>query len=254
MGAICKLCTTLHSSFLPLLVVGAVVDYCSDSSVCPAIAANVQALLNATQSLGCCSHDACPPLPGGSAMCALEMVKTLQHCTQEDYDGDRAVCIREMVQEEAPAVCGNMWRKCEALRTLTKYIQLAQAVSGCPSQVGMVFLDSIFAAPQALPTLAQQGLDAAETAATPILSAADCARIQLRGLSTLAQQGLAQQGFDTGVLDSIFAAPEALFTFKQQGLDAAATAATPILSAVDGARIQLGDLIQGGSQTPTMEP
>merc|ERR1712010_54855 len=243
MGAICKLCTTLHSSFLPLLVVGAVVDYCSDSSVCPAIAANVQALLNATQSLGCCSHDACPPLPGGSAMCALEMVKTLQHCTQEDYDGDRAVCIREMVQEEAPAVCGNMWRKCEALRTLTKYIQLAQAVSGCPSQVGMVFLDSIFAAPQALPTLAQQGLDAA-----------DSARIQLRGLSTLAQQGLAQQGFDTGVLDSIFAAPEALSTFKQQGLDAAATAATPILSAVDSARIQLGDLIQGGSQTPTMEP
>merc|ERR1719430_2791179 len=166
----------------------------------------------------------CPPLPGGSAMCALEMVKTLQHCTQEDYDGDRAVCIREMVQEEAPAVCGNMWRKCEALRTLTKYLQLAQAVSGCPSQEGMVFLDSIFAAPQALPTLAQQGLDAAETAATPILSAADCARIQLRGLSTLAQQGLAQQGLDT-----------------------AATAATPILSAVDSARIQLGDLIQGGS-------
>merc|ERR1712055_812020 len=232
------------------------VDYCSDSSVCPAIAANVQALLNATQSLGCCSHDACPPLPGGSAMCALEMVKTLQHCTQEDYDGDRAVCIREMVQEEAPAVCGNMWRKCEALRTLTKYLQLAQAVSGCPSQERMVFLDSIFAAPQALPTLAQQGLDAAETAATPILSAADCARIQLRGLSvsTLAQQGLAQQGFDTGVLDSIFAAPEALSTFKQQGLDAAATAATPILSAVNSARIQLGDLIQGGSQIPTIEP
>merc|ERR1719430_2047180 len=168
----------------------------------------------------------CPPLPGGSAMCALEMVKTLQHCTQEDYDGDRAVCIREMVQEEAPAVCGNMWRKCEALRTLTKYLQLAQAVSGCPSQEGMVFPDSIFAAPQTLPTLAQQGLDAAATAATPILSAADCARIQLRGLSTLAQQGL----------------------------DAAATAATPILSAVDSARIQLGDLIQGGSQTPTMEP
>merc|ERR1719222_1170724 len=239
---------------LPLLVVGARVDYCSDSSVCPAIAANVQALLNASQPLGCCSHDACPPLPGGSAMCALEMVKTLQHCTQEDYDGDRAVCIREMVQEEAPAVCGNMWRKCEALRTLTKYLQLAQAVSGCPSQEGMVFLDSIFAAPQALPTLAQQGLDAAETAATPILSAADCTRIQLRGLSTLAQQGLAQQGFDTGVLDSIFAAPEALSTFKQQGLDAAATAATPILSAVDSARIQLGDLIQGGRQTPTMEP
>ena len=127
-------------------------------------------------------------------------------------------------------------------------------MQGCPSQEGMVFLDSIFAAPQALPTLAQQGLDAAETAATPILSAADCARIQLRGLSTLAQQGLAQQGFDTGVLDSIFAAPEALSTFKQQGLDAAATAATPILSAVDSARIQLGDLIQGGSQTPTMEP
>ena len=74
------------------------------------------------------------------------MVETLQHCTEKDYDGDRAACISEvnlikfvlvvmlvqfyqMVKEEAPAVCGNMWQRCEALRTLNKHLQLAQAVS-----------------------------------------------------------------------------------------------------------------------------
>ena len=35
----------------------------------------------------------------------------------------------QMVKEEAPAVCGNMWQRCEALRTLNKHLQLAQAVS-----------------------------------------------------------------------------------------------------------------------------
>merc|ERR1711934_77581 len=213
-------------------------EYCSESSVCPAITANVQAIVDAGKSLGCCCHDACPPLPGGAALCAVEMVATLQHCTEKDYDGDRAACIIEMVKEEAPAVCGNMWRRCEALRTLNKHLQLAQAVSGCPSSEGKADLSSVLALlgvardeQQALnPVLGFLGkavlLGLAQEAQDSLNDAAAAA------LGKAVLLGLAQGAQDS--LNDAAAAARAtpILNVAKQGLDDAAAAVTPIVSAI----------------------
>jgi len=163
-------------ALFPLFVVG---DHCGGSLVCPAIAANVEAILDARKMLGCCSHDACMPLPGGSAQCSQKLASSLHPCMQKDYGGNRAVCVGEVVVTSAPAVCEHLWESCEGLRALTKYLQLAQAVSGCPMREGMgigAFIATIFAAPLALATIALAPLAVAATAAVavakPIMSAA----------------------------------------------------------------------------------
>merc|ERR1711934_391642 len=228
-------------AYLPFLAAGnlpipaAGNEYFSESSVCPAITANVQAIVDAGKSLGCCCHDACPPLPGGAALCAAEMVATLQHCTEEDYDGDRAACIIEMVKEEAPAVCGNMWQRCEALRTLNKHLQLAQAVSGCPSREGKADLSSVLALfgvsrqdqiayEQALipaVLLGKLGLIRMGQGAQQILNAAEAAA-RATPILSVAKQGL----------DDAAAAATPIVSVAKQGLDDAAAAATPIVSAI----------------------
>ena len=73
----------------------------------------------------------------------------------------------QVVGHDAPAICDHVWERCEGLRSLTKYLQLALAVTvseqymltlaltlfvqGCPTREGMVdvptFLTAIFAAP-----------------------------------------------------------------------------------------------------------
>merc|ERR1740128_1210036 len=161
---------------LPLLVAG---DHCSGTSICPAIAANVEAILDARKALGCCSHDACMP-GGGSALCSQKLATSLQPCLQRDFGDHRAVCVLEVVGGDAPAVCENMWERCEGLRSLTKYLQLAQAVSGCPTREGMVDIPTalavIFAAPLALQAAAAFALApfalATTAVTTPLLAAA----------------------------------------------------------------------------------
>jgi len=139
----------------------------------------VEAILDSRKMLGCCSHDAC--MPGvGSAMCSQRLATSLQPCMQKDYGGNRAHCVTEVVVLAAPAVCDHGWESCEGLRSLTKYLQLAQAVSGCPSREGMVsigaYLGIIFAAPLALQAAATAfftpAVSAGATIATPLLSAA----------------------------------------------------------------------------------
>jgi len=136
---------------LPALAAG---DQCSGSLVCPAIAANVEALLDVRKMLGCCAHEACMPVVG-SAQCSQKLTTRLQPCMQKDYGGNRAACMNEAVGHPASAVCDHLWERCEGLRSLTKYLQLGQAVSGCPMREGMFGISQviaiIFAAPLALP-------------------------------------------------------------------------------------------------------
>jgi len=134
---------------LPALAVG---DHCSGSLVCPAIAANVEAILDVRKMLGCCAHEACMPVVG-SAQCSQKLTTRLQPCMQKDYGGNRAACMNEAVGHAVSAVCDHLWERCEGLRSLTKYLQLGQAVSGCPMREGMVGMEVfaiIFAAPLAL--------------------------------------------------------------------------------------------------------
>merc|ERR1712126_15213 len=154
--------------------------HCIETSVCPSLDANVKAILDARSSLGCCSHDACVPFPDGSTKCSVKLATSLEPCMLKDYAGDRAGCVTEVVGVNAPDVCGNMWLRCDAMESLTKYLELAQAVSGCPTREGAVsfsaVFESILAAPlekaQSLSALAQQGLDEAAAVASPILNAA----------------------------------------------------------------------------------
>merc|ERR1712126_391628 len=154
--------------------------HCMESSVCPSLAANVKAILDAKSSLGCCSHDSCVPFPDGSTKCSVRLAQSLEPCMLRDYAGDRAGCVSEVVGANAPDVCGNMWLRCDAMESLTKYLELAQAISGCPTREGAVsfsaVFESILAAPlikaQSLSALAQQGLDEAAAVASPTLEAA----------------------------------------------------------------------------------
>merc|ERR1712142_958727 len=75
-----------------------------------------------------------PDAGSGSAICSQEVASAVQPCMQKDYAGNRAACMREAVGENAPAVCVNKWLRCEGLRSLTKFLQLAEAVSGCSNQ------------------------------------------------------------------------------------------------------------------------
>merc|ERR1711934_47420 len=196
-----------------------------------------QAIVDTGKSLGCCCHDACPPLPGGAALCVAQMVATLQHCTEKDYDGDRAACIIEMVKEEAPAVCGNMWRRCEALRTLNKHLQLAQAVSGCPSSEGKADLSSV---------LALLGVARDEQQAlNPVLG--------FLGKAVLL--GLAQGAQDS--LNDAAAAARAtpILSVAKQGLDDAAAAAlgkAVLLGLAQGAQDSLNDAAAAARATPIL--
>jgi len=160
---------------LPLYVVG---EHCAGSSICPALAANVEALLDARKELGCCTHDACIPDAGsGSAVCSQEVASAVQPCMQKDYAGNRAACMREAVGENAPAVCVNKWLRCEGLRSLTKFLQLAEAVSGCPMREGMVSISAaiavIFAAPIAIGAATTAAVANAVVAASPFITAAN---------------------------------------------------------------------------------
>jgi len=144
----------LNLAVLVVLPAFAVGDHCSGSLVCPAIAANVEAILDVRKMLGCCSHEACMPVVG-SAQCSQKLTTRLQPCMQKDYGGNRAACMNEAVGHAASAVCDHLWERCEGLRSLTKYLQLGQAVSGCPMREGMFGISQvfaiIFAAPLALP-------------------------------------------------------------------------------------------------------
>merc|ERR1719348_2493600 len=100
--------------FLPLLVSSQPLgdSFCKGSSVCSTLADNVEAILDARRSLGCCSHDACVPFPDGTTKCSVGLATSLQPCMLKDYVGSKSGCIKEMVGEVVPAVCGNMWLKC----------------------------------------------------------------------------------------------------------------------------------------------
>jgi len=126
---------------LPALAVG---DHCSGSLVCPAIAANVEAILDVRKMLGCCAHEACMPVVG-SAQCSQKLTTRLQPCMQKDYGGNRAACMNEAVGHAVSAVCDHLWERCEGLRSLTMYLQLGQAVSGCPMREGMFGVSQVLA-------------------------------------------------------------------------------------------------------------
>ena len=40
-----------------------------------------------------------------------------------------SLLLHQVVGSAAPAVCDHVWERCEGLRSLTKYLQLTQAVS-----------------------------------------------------------------------------------------------------------------------------
>jgi len=120
---------------LPFLVVG---DHlCERSSVCSVLEENVEALLETSRELGCCSHDACVSA-GESAMCSQQLAMKLQPCMQEAHEGNRTSCVREAVGMDASDVCQNVGERCEGLSSLIKHIQLATTISGCSVREGMV--------------------------------------------------------------------------------------------------------------------
>merc|ERR1719234_1180239 len=104
-----------------------------------------------------------PEAGSGSVACSQDVASALQPCMQKDYAGDRAACMQEAVGANAPAVCADVPLRCEGLRSLTKVLQLTEAVSGCPMREGMV---SIGAATTA-------AVANAVVAASPFLTAAN---------------------------------------------------------------------------------
>merc|ERR1719158_826305 len=269
--------------FLPLLVSSQPLgdSFCKGSSVCSTLADNVEAILDARRSLGCCSHDACVPFPDGTTKCSVGLATSLQPCMLKDYVGSKSGCIKEMVGEVVPAVCGNMWLKCDAMESLVKYLQLAQAVSGCPTSGGAISFSAVFesiVAPigRRLFALVDQGLDTAAAVKTPLL---DHATLKLSPLSSLVSQGLdtaaavktpllnhaaakvpplsalVHQGFDTAaavkmpLLDHATDKLSPLSSLVQQGLDTAAAAKTPLLNHATVKLSPLSSLIQQGFDT-----
>merc|ERR1719234_2539005 len=112
----------------------------------------------------------------GSVACSQDLAAALQPCMQKDYDGDRAACMREAVGENA-AVCANKPLRCEGLRSLTKVLQLTEAVSGCPMREGMVSIGAaiavIFAGPIVIGAATTAAVANAVVAASPFLTAAN---------------------------------------------------------------------------------
>jgi len=160
---------------LPLYVAG---DHCAGASICPALGANIEAILGARIELGCCTHDSCMPEAGsGSVACSQDVASALQPCMQKDYAGDRAACMREAVGVNAPAVCASVPLRCEGLRSLTKVLQLTEAVSGCPMREGMVSIGAaiavIFAGPIVIGAATTAAVANAVVAASPFLTAAN---------------------------------------------------------------------------------
>merc|ERR1719430_2301112 len=84
--------------------------------------------------------------------------------------------MNQVVGSTAPAVCDHVWERCEGLRSLTKYLQLTQAVSGCPTREGMVSTSAvfaiIFAAPLALQAAATAFFQPSISAGAAVLTAA----------------------------------------------------------------------------------
>merc|ERR1712121_572793 len=119
------------------------------------------------------------------------------------------------------------------MESLVKYLQLAQAVSGCPTSGGAISFSAVFesiVAPigQRLSSLVQQGLDTAAAVKTPLL---DHASAKVPPLSALVHQG-----FDTAaavkmpLLDHATVKLSPLSSLIQQGFDTAAAAKTPLLN------------------------
>merc|ERR1719158_1122076 len=221
--------------FLPLLVSSQPLgdSFCKGSSVCSTLADNVEAILDARRSLGCCSHDACVPFPDGTTKCSVGLATSLQPCMLKDYVGSKSGCIKEMVGEVVPAVCGNMWLKCDAMESLVKYLQLAQAVSGCPTSGGATSFSAVFesiVAPigQRLFALVDQGLDTAAAVKTPLLNHAAA---KVPPLSALVHQGLdTAAAAKTPLLNHATVKLSPLSSLIQQGFDTAAAVSTPILN------------------------
>merc|ERR1719187_2839693 len=81
----------------------------------------------------------------GSAQCSQKLTTSLQPCMQKDFGGNRAACMNEAVGHSASAVCDHLWERCEGLRSLTMYLHLGQAVSGCPMREGMFGVSQVLA-------------------------------------------------------------------------------------------------------------
>merc|ERR1719489_552066 len=118
-----------------------------------------------------------PEAGSGSVACSQDVASALQPCMQKDYAGDRAACMREAVGVNAPAVCASVPLRCEGLRSLTKVLQLTEAVSGCPMREGMVSIGAaiavIFAGPIVIGAATTAAVVNAVVAASPFLTAAN---------------------------------------------------------------------------------
>jgi len=120
---------------LCLPLVAFAVDIC-DSPVCPVLEDNIKAILGTREELGCCTHAACAPVEV-TAACSQLLASNLQPCMQQSYEGNRSMCVQEVVGVKAPDVCQSVVEKCAGLRTIANHVQLATALSGCAVRDGM---------------------------------------------------------------------------------------------------------------------
>merc|ERR1719447_1650267 len=127
----------MHVALLLSLPLVAFAEDNCESSLCLVLEENIKAILGTREELGCCTHAACAPAEV-TAACSQLLASKLQPCMQQSYEGNRFMCVQEVVGVKAPDVCPSVVEKCAGLRTIANHIQLATDLSGCAGREGML--------------------------------------------------------------------------------------------------------------------
>merc|ERR1719447_1398256 len=114
----------MHVTLLLCLPLAAMAEDVCETPVCLVLEENMKAILGTREELGCCSHAACAPVDV-TANCSQLLASKLQPCMQQSYEGNRFMCVQEVVGVKAPDVCPSVVEKCAGLRTIANHVQLA---------------------------------------------------------------------------------------------------------------------------------